>query len=1127
MIVNLAAHTVFDVDSTVSGTVALTRAQLQGLVDGDYTTDVVTLNGSDILVLDVDLGNRIATEDLRYYFNSVTTSGTVASGIQWYYKNYDSNPWYPLTTTVGGDYYTTTTFSGIFFPQYVRMVHTISGTGIVGTAREYEVNSNDDIVDYGLDGTQTEQHFADSPIGTSDPVTVPVYNDGSVSATAFVYIGNTDTDADDMLRICATEDGTYVGVNDNVTIDGSGDDLPWSVGSSSNLSEVDDNLQLSLAGAISYSSGWQELCDTLDIDCRPAGIAWHPTDPFQSIIFYIKNSTMYKYDLSTGVHLSTGGTPRYVYSYDHGGANDLCYDPVGNRMYYFAWDDGNRDHLYCYYYDLDTGLWTTVFGPQDAGDATRFHGVAAEYFVYPGSSDSLDGYFEVGERYIIITSSSGQSQTFHHYILRLSDGNLAELSGSPGPGTKGFMKETGDCASYPLCYNQTHGTAIQYENITNFPTGTVAVIWSIASSKEIYSYLNYYPITVSGGVVQNWQPIKHQNIPRDPVIDPWYYNDDFTNRSHFFWYEDETDKLVMTSSYNNDIYAIEYRIQENLLWRRYISAYDQGKSFFDGGCDAGWLFGRSKYYDDYGRFWFMFTGYDDEIWTYFPTSWSSSTYETSGTFTTPVVKYGSPTYWRVKTEIPEDTDIAASADAVSPTIEIRSSDTAPTADASHYYLGMVRDGDNYDPTAFNYDGSERWRDTTVDSYNYYAYMLGCMMAINEFYPEVHNSGNTYAFFGWNYRRTGGYVNRLLLALYDVAGNRVYFRSRFNHVDDNNYYRITNAIFAKNGMIYVTYRGIGTEYDRIDVLDNTVYWASTLEFTGDQSTLYSMCLAGDNLEDLWIIKEDANEIRRYNQTLQLEQTITNDQFGNLNGICEDGAGGFFVGETQSASRKVHHYNESGTFVATYDVSSYINSIHRIKKDYEGGFWALDTSGEQIARFSSTATLIGKTTLLSPQGLASCRNGCWVMSTVYDKYYFINPDGTVDKTNSSPGDTKITYDGGNWRGAADASIDLDGYLDPSGIGADDTVWGSAGDLEWEEVGKDLNFVPYRTYHQARVTLRGDSTATPILEKVQLPPSVPLYNIGAQSSKNVYLKTVVPQGTSDDLRQGKIRTWFSVEE
>lgn len=1120
MIVNLAAHTAFDVDSTVSGTVALTRAQLQGLVDGDYVTDVATLSGTDILTLDVDLGNRVAVEDLRYYFDSATASGTVASGIQWLYKNYDSNPWYPLTTTFGGGYYTTTAVSGTFYPQYVRMTHTVSGTGIVGTIREYEVNNNDDIVDYGTDGTQTAYYFAEAPYGDSDPVTVPIYNDGQTSATAFVYIGNTDTDADDMLKLCATENGTYVSIDDNLSIDGSNDldKIPWSAGSLSNVEEVNDKLQLSDVTTISYSSGWSQLATTLDLDTRPATIAWHPTDPFQSIIFYINDNTMYKYDLYTGVHLSTGATPRYVDSSNYGGANDLCYDPVGNRLYYYAWDHSNKDELYIYYYNLDTGLWTFVRGPDDHGSSTRYHGVALEYFEYPGTSDSLDGRFTVGERYIIATFSSGQSTTFSHIRLRLSDHHYQSLP------TSGFQKETGDCASYPSCYNQAHGTAIQYENLTNFPTATVAVIWSIAGSGDAYSYLNYYPITVSGGVSQNWSSIKHQNLPRDPNIDSWYYNDDFTNRSHFFWYEDETDKLVMTSSYNNDVYAIEYQVQNNLLWRRYLTG---DKNFFDIALDYGWVFGRSKYYDGYGRFWFMFDGYDEEIWMYYPTSWTRTTYETSGTYTTPVLKYGSPTYWRVKTEIPENTDIATSADAVSPTIEIRSSDTAPTGEDSHRVLAMTRDGNQYDPMGLDYDGNVLWQDTSQDTYTYYSYQLGCTMAINEWYPEAYNSGNTYAFFGWNNRRTGGYFNRLRMRLYNVDGTGIYSRTRFSHTDDSNYYRITNAVFAKNGMIYATYRGIGTEYDRLDILDSTLYWNYTLEFTGDQSTLYNMCIGGTDMEDLWLIKEDENEIRRYNQTLQLEQTVTNQTFGNLNGICQDGDGGFFVGETQAASRKFRHYDVSGTFVATYDVSDHVNSIHRMSKDYSGGVWILDTVGEQIARFTGEGILIGKTTLLSPQGLSSTPDGCWVMSEVYDRHYFISLDVVVEKNTGTTGATIISYDGDNWEGADAVSIDTDGYLDTDYISGSDPVWGPSGTAEWQEVGKDLNFVPYKTYHQARVTLRGDAVDTPTIEKIQLPPSVPLYNIGKQSSKNVYMKTSIVQGTSDDLRQTKIRTWFSVEE
>ena len=129
----------------------------------------------------------------------MSASGTVASGINFYYKDYESDPWVSLITALGAGYYTTT--SGNFFPRSVRVVHTISGTGVSGTLHEYEVNSNEDIVDYGTDGTLTEKDLQDTPFGTSDPYTIPVYNDGDRTATAYVYIGNTGTDADDMLRI--------------------------------------------------------------------------------------------------------------------------------------------------------------------------------------------------------------------------------------------------------------------------------------------------------------------------------------------------------------------------------------------------------------------------------------------------------------------------------------------------------------------------------------------------------------------------------------------------------------------------------------------------------------------------------------------------------------------------------------------------------------------------------------------------------------------------------------------------------------------------------------------------------------------------------------------------------------
>ena len=111
-VLNFAAETVFDANTT-SGNVSLTQAQLQSLVDGNYTTGGVYLSGDNILALDVDLGNRIATKDMRYYFDSTASTAAVASGISFYYRDYTTDPWSLLTTTYGAGYYTTT--SGDFF----------------------------------------------------------------------------------------------------------------------------------------------------------------------------------------------------------------------------------------------------------------------------------------------------------------------------------------------------------------------------------------------------------------------------------------------------------------------------------------------------------------------------------------------------------------------------------------------------------------------------------------------------------------------------------------------------------------------------------------------------------------------------------------------------------------------------------------------------------------------------------------------------------------------------------------------------------------------------------------------------------------------------------------------------
>ena len=1109
-VLNFAAETVFDANTT-SGNVSLTQAQLQSLVDGNYTTGGVDLSGDNVLALDVDLGNRIATKDLRYYFSSSASTAAVASGISFYYKDYTTDPWSLLTTTYGAGYYTTT--SGNFFPHQVRVVHTISGTSISGTLREYEVNSNEDIVDYGEDGLLTEKGLTDTPFGTSDPYTIPIYNDGDKSATAYVYIGNTGTDADDMLRISDAQTGTYLGVDDGPLIGGDG--YMWGIGAYSDTTLDNNKLVLDEQYTVSYNSGWQNIATTLNNEPGPATIAWHSTDPLYSVIYYMYNSTMYKFEIGTNTHISLGSTPRTANSTSYGGTNSMCHDPENDRIYYFVWDSpgGNYDDLYVYYFDIGTGLWSGELYHYNYGNNARRFTIRTEYFNYPGGTNSLDGIFEAGEKYILMCISSGHSTVYRHYAFKISDNTLHSYIRS------GFMKETGD---YVGTYSAA-GVCVQEDNLDDYPPGTVAVIWSYAGSTDTYSYLNYYAITVSGGAAQNWTAFKHQNLPRDPTIDSWYYNDDFTNYSDFFVYDKFNNYVYMTSSYNNDQYAIRYELDNNQLWRDYF-----GNSFFDGNLDSGRVYGKMKYYEGYGNFWFMTRFTEEELWIYFPVVLSDTTYKTSGTYTTPILKNQDPTYWYVKSEIPANTDITTSSDAASPTIEVRSSNTKPTAEDSHYNVLFQADGSYIYPMGFDYDGNELWRD---DHYgvtnNYYRsdYVSGFCVAANKFYPTGDTSYSVNSIAVWLCRRASD-IDRIIIEIYNRDGGRTYSRTISKTYSSTDYWSPTNAVINSNGNTYVMWRGYGATDDRLSLLSDTGWWQQNIDFTGDQSTLYSMCLAGELLEDVWFIKEDENVIYRYTPNLVEVTNISAPAFQNANGICEDGAGGFWVGDYGGGSTWIRRYDKDGAHVATYDVSDHVQVVATLRQDYYGGVWLLDTWGDQVARFASNGTFIGKVSLLNPRSLDSSPLGAHAMTQTYDDLYFIDMDVNLEKTIYFASDVYATSNGSRWKGAQTSSVDESGYLDTDYI-ITDPHWGVSGDLEWSEVGKDTHFLHHKLYHQARITLRSDGSDTPEVEKIALPPDIELTNIAPQGSKNTYLKTVVASGTVRSRQSGKLRTWFSVEE
>ena len=153
-----------------------------------------------------------------------------------------------------------------------------------------------------------------------------------------------------------------------------------------------------------------------------------------------------------------------------------------------------------------------------------------------------------------------------------------------------------------------------------------------------------------------------------------------------------------------------------------------------------------------------------------------------------------------------------------------------------------------------------------------------------------------------------------------------------------------------------------------------------------------------------------------------------------------------------------------------------------------------------------------------GISTYYDGCVVFDNTANYYYFVNLEGAVYRSRSVETEVancamiSITYDN-------DKEWDFD--VVPVSY---DPIWGSSeGELEWREVRKDGNFLSRSRFHQAEITLRGDSE----LERVVLAPAVEAQNISPGESKNIYARSNIPGSTDITEYETKFRTWFRLFE
>lgn len=203
---NLTEKSYIETDLTV-GNVNLTYQQMNVLITTTIG-DVEFLSGDNILCVDCDLGHRIDTDKIKYYFTSNLSKTVVASGINFYYKNDEADVYTSLVTNVNdGYYYSTVPDQGA--PRYVRLIHTTSGTSVSGTVNGFEILNDDSVVDFGNDGSLTQKNII-TTIADGDQIeTIPVYNDGVLASTAYISIESQETDIDNGIFISNFSSGPW------------------------------------------------------------------------------------------------------------------------------------------------------------------------------------------------------------------------------------------------------------------------------------------------------------------------------------------------------------------------------------------------------------------------------------------------------------------------------------------------------------------------------------------------------------------------------------------------------------------------------------------------------------------------------------------------------------------------------------------------------------------------------------------------------------------------------------------------------------------------------------------------------------------------------------------------------
>jgi hypothetical protein len=1031
---------VYTLTASGTGNKDLTNSQLSTLIDGVTVSGGVVLTASDVVYLETDLSTRIKVDEIRVYAEDLTA----LSDINFYYKNAEDDSYTICSKGVTTDYYYAT-IPGLSAPRYV--LTTISG--MESTLYEYIVYNDDYIIGFGADGTASAVYLDAAPVGEdSDAYPVTIFNNSTVQypANAYVVIDYTGNAADYYVKIAATESGTYYDITDGFELT---DDLVsskyrWSQGTFNNTEIVNSEY-------IQISSVQEDALENKLCHIPAPLLGWHgqpwvydSTDNVVYSIHYDSTLKLYKYDLTTYEWTYISWLPTYSLVFN---ITSVAMTKADNYIYLtFSAEELNTD-------------W---FGRYDLS------GAQGNFTWLPHTTISM-----------ILANPCNALVAYNGYIYYGAGGSVAA------------------------------GYCIKYEIATS--------IWTSCGYPDSNYYSTTEPIrcTLLADPVRNCLYFLVGRATTGRYIQRYDIATNTWNKTWFNFYDRlgvDFDRLNM-DYYNGKIYFSAHSYGDVVhvydIVTDTVSHIVTGYTMATTGT-AGILVipPQGSIDSEVTLLLSNIAGDPDGLYGYNinDSMFFTTLEENTGTYTSPIFdvedKYNASYFLIEETTVDAMSQVSKDSSTAPGTIEVRSSDIAPTPIIKIYW--PYQENTSYMSYAICdvVTNTVTMRSDTVGGSPTYVKAI----AVN------NNNGYKYLSRDYEYSNSNTYNT---IRVYNIDEARIYeLTTGFANQLESYFPKLVEFTYGNTLWGYTGYNYLA----HLEIQNGAAMSVSQLLYTS-VSNILSLSAEYDGT-GAWYVDGDLSRV--------IHLSGNHIQLASVYALTTPYQVAASTGGTAWASdigtSKIYLLDTNGAILKTVDTPK---PLYEMTRDYRGGFFArASTSEGDIYHYTANGVMdMHITGQYSVYSMKGCPYGCVLFfnTQVIVKYIDLSLKG-VSRTYSLPNYYTNCPDI-FWCDLASSQTNFEeqgSVIIPQGA---DPVWST---LAWKEVPKNGYFLPKNRYHQARLTLQSSYSAINAkVNSINIQRPIKISDIQPGSGQDMYVKTAIPSEAALSDYSVKLKTWWDIQE